>query len=136
MKTAQFNLEFVIFFVSSMIIMTALAFFFSTGFTESKEQRLYSSLNDVTYYLASEIQMASSFRDGYSKQLLLPERINNKNYIILLSQNRIWIEQGESSSDFFSVPFFSGSIDNINKSNNRISKKSGVVIIEREHLEE
>jgi hypothetical protein len=80
--------------------------------------------------------MASSFRDGYSKQLLLPERINNKNYIILFSQNRIWIEQGESSSDFFSVPFFSGSIDNINKSNNRISKKSGVVIIEREHLEE
>ncbi|HDP74198.1 MAG TPA: hypothetical protein ENN46_04580 [Candidatus Woesearchaeota archaeon] len=126
---AQFNLEFIIFFVTSMIIMSVLAYFFSTIFTESKEERLASSLNEVAYYLASEIQMASSLKDGYSKQMLLPQKVNGEEYFIRFSGNRIWVEQDERSSEFFSVPQFLGSFNNMDKANNWIGKRNQLVFI-------
>lgn len=86
-------------------------------------QEEIKSLDDIATQVQNELSLASSVKDGYSRDFSLPQTIGGKDYAIIQEENYVYFETDKQSVSK-SIPKISGSI---HTGVNTITKSEGVV---------
>ena len=88
-----------------------------------QDKKEYILLKDLALKLQTEINLAATAEDGYSRQFTISERLDNLNYSITI-KNETLIAYSGKSLYAVSIPKITG---NITKNTNTITKTGGVV---------
>ncbi len=122
---AQIAVEFI--FLVSVTFIMLLIFLKVAGnqADELNEKKEFILVKDLAYKIQYEINMATQVKSGYNRTFFIPEKLDNKDYTITQTENKITI--GLKNSEFtITIPEING---NINKGNNTIINKGGVIYL-------
>ncbi len=122
---AQIAIEFI--FLVSVAFIILLIFLKAVGdqADDLNEKKEFVLVKDLAYKIQYEINMATQVKSGYNRTFFIPEKLDNKDYTITKIGNKITI--GLKNSEFtITIPEING---NINKSNNTIINKGGVIYL-------
>ena len=90
------------------------------------EEKEYTVLKDITETVQSELFIAESSKNGYSRQFTMPVKINNKiDYTIILS-NKILSLKTTKFQHTVNIPNVTGTLS---KGTNQIRKINGTLIL-------
>jgi hypothetical protein len=97
-KRAQAGLEFLLVF--SILTLFAAAFlsmiFLNTGQGRLKDDQ--ESTEDMANFIQQELILASKVELGYNRSFLLPDKLNGKDYSIILSNYSLLVNTSKASS--------------------------------------
>lgn len=124
-RKAQIAFQFMIAIAVSFMFFTMLLIVFNARYSGIADAEIREGIKDISLKIKSEIRLASSVGDGYSRDFNLPEAIMSKNYTINSSQNYVIITSGKDWHMSI-VPFFNGYIK---KGVNTINVESGSICI-------
>jgi len=122
---AQIAIEFI--FLVSVAFIMLLIFLKAVGdqADDLNEKKEFVLVKDLAYKVQYEINMATQVKSGYNRTFFMPEKLDNKDYTITKTENKITI--GLKNSEFtITIPEING---NINKSNNTIINIGGVIYL-------
>ena len=139
-KKSQNAIEFMLIFFIVLVVFTIIVIVLNQRVTELNKERYYNSLVDTASILESEINIAISVEEGYSRTFRLPNKSLFQDYEItfkngtslnsnysIFSFNYTDPNIHDSNYFFFSVKNISGEI-NIGK-NNTIIKKENLICL-------
>ncbi len=126
-KKAQAATEFLI--LVGLILFVTIMFVAGLGsyadkIATAKEESVF---DDYGGYLQNEFITASQVKDGYSRELILPDSIRGHEYSISNTNQSIKIISKRSEMEFFyDIPYAQGTLE---KGKNRIIKENGSILI-------
>ncbi|MGM5485498.1 MAG: hypothetical protein ACQEP1_06535 [Nanobdellota archaeon] len=142
MKRAQSSIEFSL--VIGIMVMTLSVFliFLNTQMIEMQRENKYAILSDMGEVIESEMELANSVEDGYTRTIRLPETLDGFDYHIglrngsTLGTNYSIITMGYNESEdldvgdyvFFLGPNISGEFE---AGNNIIEKDDGRIYVNK-----
>ncbi|MBU1198310.1 MAG: pilus assembly protein [Nanoarchaeota archaeon] len=125
-KKGQSSVEFVL--IASVMFLVFLGMFavIQGRLTGAYKNRLYNSMTELSNVVATEIRLAGSFNDYYSREFYIPYVVSGYEYSISLqNQNEIVISSEDLSYVLFLDINVSGDIDKginlINKTDDNIT---------------
>ena len=124
---AQSAIEFIV--LASFMLLVILGFFavVSSNVLEAKEEGNRKTAEDIADFAYREIETAKSVSDGYTRIFVMPQTVNGIDYSINITDNR---ELTVNYLDNEYVKFLPSNVTgSINKGNNKILKKDGIVSI-------
>ncbi|MBL7055211.1 hypothetical protein ISS05_05640 [Candidatus Woesearchaeota archaeon] len=123
LKKSQTAMEF--FVLIGLAAITVMIFILASlsQIRDFQDKKEYILLKDLALKLQTEINLAATAEDGYSRQFTISERLDNLNYSITI-KNETLIAYSGKSLYAVSIPKITG---NITKNTNTITKTGGVV---------
>ena len=95
-------------------------------YADISQDKAYSALKDLTETIQSEMFIAESSKEGYSRKFTIPTKINNNlEYNIILSNNELSLKTAKFQHTV-NIPNITG---NLNKGNNKIRKINGTILL-------
>jgi len=125
LRKSQVAMEFVMLIMLAFMIMVVFSVFARDKVVDLRQEEEFASLKDVALAVQSEISIATSVENGYSRDFALPVFLNGINYSITISSGYILAESENYEYAVKASPV-SG---NIAKGLNTISKEGGVVYL-------
>lgn len=126
MKKSQTSTEF-LFLIGIAFIVSLI--FTVVSLSQQKEINLekeFILLKDVGLKLQSEIFLASNVEDGYYRAFSIPEKLDNLDYNISISNSTFIVAESKNQLFIVRIPTVNGTI---NKGNNIIQKNDGKIKI-------
>lgn len=124
---AQVSFEFMMFVAISFVVLIIFVTGTTNKISELRKEKEKIALDDVAYYLQSELYIAYDTHDGYRREFTLPYSVENKNinydYDNTSSGYFVFLNT-ENHMSVVSVPHFVGTISN---GTNFIKKTGGVI---------
>lgn len=127
LSKSQSAMEFVI--LASFMLLVILGFFSLTSsrMIEARQEGNRKIAEDIAKFAYREVEIAKSVNDGYSRVFEIPQSINGINYTLSVIDSR---ELVVNYLDEEYVQFLPINVTgNILKGSNRISKLSGIVLL-------
>jgi len=122
---AQSSFEFMVMIGIQLFLFITILAIGGHRFVLRKAVRDEIIARDFLVFIQKEINMASRVADGYQRQFVLTETLENKPYVLRSISNEISITY--SGNDYsITLPSYQG---NITKGQNIIMKKQGVVYV-------
>ena len=123
---AQVAIEFAIMiafvFLAFLIFLKVIA----GQLTDISKEKEYNELKDITEKIQSEIFVAKSSKEGYSREFKIPLKINNRiNYDIILNNELLYLKT-ERYQHAVNIPNITGVLQ---KGTNQIRKVDGILIL-------
>jgi len=127
MGRAQVSNEFVI--LMGVAVLMTMVFLFLVG--ESMQERTIEkerlALRDMGLALQQELFTAVKLKDGYHREIELPEKYKNTAYTVVIFRGYLLLDAPDTGNhQEFAVPDVQG---NFSKGKNTITKTGGVVYI-------
>lgn len=122
---AQIAIEFI--FLVCIAFIMLLIFLKAVGdqADDLNEKKEFVLVKDLAYKAQYEINMATQVKSGYKRTFFIPKKLDNKDYTITKTGNKITI--GLKNSEFtITIPEING---NIKKGNNTITNVGGVIYL-------
>lgn len=125
MTRAQFALEYL--FIHGFALLLLIGLLSTTLVVESRasQDAREQQAESIASQIQQEILIASSVRDGYQREILLPANIHSHPYEIEISPTAVFV----SVDDYQAVRTIPTITANMSPGRNVISKQSGEVII-------
>ncbi len=120
---AQIIIEFSIMFAALAMLSLIVLQLISLKTDELKSESDMATLEGYGRSIQNEIMMAYNSKPGYQRNFSVPDKINDRDYNISLSNNYLILTQG-SRTVFFALPDVQGSIK---KGYNLIKNEKGRV---------
>ena len=124
-KKSQISLEFVVLIAMAFVMLIAFSTIVSDRTISVNKERDALLLKEIVEKVKSEVFLASSVEDGYSRQFTIPQKLDGKNYNITI-QNRTIIGRLKELEITTSVIQITG---NAVKGINNITKTNGVICL-------
>ncbi|MBU4284226.1 MAG: hypothetical protein KJ968_03895 [Nanoarchaeota archaeon] len=122
---AQIAIEFIFLVCVAFVMLLIFLKVVGDQADELNEKKEFILVKDLAYKIQYEINMATQVKSGYNRTFFIPEKLDNKDYTITKTENKITI--GLKNSEFtITIPEING---NINKSNNTIINMGGVIYL-------
>lgn len=120
-----------------VILMGAVMFFFSIFFLIIQEnisdkirEKNNLAVKEIASIVQDEIALASESTDGYSRQFKLPEKVENQDYEINITEGMVYVKtQNDKYATSLPVLAITGAIV---KGENEIKKENGEVKLNEE----
>ncbi|MFW6449558.1 MAG: hypothetical protein ACOCZ6_00770 [Nanoarchaeota archaeon] len=128
MKRSQVANEFMILF-GVMIVVTLVFLIILNNYADmtatDEEEKV---MNDFGHYLQNEFITASEVKDGYVREIYLPQTIEGFEYTVSNTNRSITVISTRSEIEFYyPIPEVHGTLD---KGHNKIKKRDGNVYIQ------
>jgi hypothetical protein len=131
MKKGQFGIEFIYFVGIAMVILLIYLILTSTYLSGTLFRRDKIESKNLLEKIRNEINIAGRVENGYLREIVLPKKINNKDYSLTLKSREIYIRYPINSQDVYArllstdvsnqpILFFPGSSYYIIKNNNEV----------------
>ncbi len=122
---AQIAIEFIL--LVSVTFIMLLIFLKAVGdqADELNEKKEFIIVKDLAYKIQYEINMATQVKSGYNRTFFIPEKLDNKDYTITPTENKITISL-KNSEFTITIPEINGSIKN---GSNTITNIGGVIYL-------
>lgn len=127
MKKAQIANEFMISIGIAFMILVSFMAIIADEFRYINIDKEYQVVHDFGASLQNEILLASEVRDGYNRQIVLPEKISGYEYSISITGNVLRVKSISHSIEH--VYFIPQIIGGFNHGTNLIRKDGGVVYV-------
>ncbi|MBU1204699.1 MAG: hypothetical protein KKA61_02780 [Nanoarchaeota archaeon] len=122
---AQIAIEFIFLVCVAFVMLLIFLKVVGDQADELNEKKEFILVKDLAYKIQYEINMATQVKSGYNRTFFIPEKLDNKDYTITKTENKITV--GLKNSEFtITIPEING---NINKSNNTIINIGGVIYL-------
>jgi len=123
---AQVAIEFAVLiggiFLAFLIFLQVIA----GQYVDIGKEKEYTALKDITETVQSELFIAESSKNGYSRQFIIPTKINNNiDYTITLSNNQLSLKTAKFQYAV-NIPNVTGTLQ---KGTNQIRKINGILIL-------
>lgn len=120
-------MEFII--LASFMLLAILGFFAVTSsrMLEARHDANRKIAEDISDFAYSEIELAKSMRDGYSRNFTMPQAVNGVNYSLGVIDNRELVVDYLGNEHIRFLP--ANVTGNLVKGTNRIKKANGAVRI-------
>ncbi|PIN70515.1 hypothetical protein COV93_01200 [Candidatus Woesearchaeota archaeon CG11_big_fil_rev_8_21_14_0_20_43_8] len=126
MRKGQVAYEFVTLVAVSFTLLVIFMFVVLERTESIGTENEYNHLIDMARSVQIELYLADSIGDGYSRMIILPERLDNRyNYSIHVTNNTL-ITASDNYQYTLVVPLIGGDIA---KGNNTINKTAGKVMV-------
>ena len=126
MRKGQVAYEFVTLVAVSFTLLVIFMFVVLERTESIGTENEYNHLIDMARSVQIELYLADSIGDGYSRMIILPERLDNRyNYSIHVTNNTL-ITASDNYQYTLVVPLIGGDIV---KGNNTINKTAGKVMV-------
>jgi len=128
-KKAQVGIEFILLTIFSLSMLLVLLASISSLSSEKMKQKAYFEVTDIAKSVQQEILLSSELHDGYKREFLIPETVQNLDFTISLgnlSSGNYLRLAFENQETFYSIPPITG---NIKKGINILKKQNGVLFI-------
>ncbi len=122
---AQIAIEFIL--LVSVTFIMLLIFLKAVGdqADELNEKKEFILVKDLAYKIQYEINMATQVKSGYNRTFFIPEKLDNKDYTITKTENKITISL-KNSEFTITIPEINGNIKN---GSNTIINIGGVIYL-------
>ena len=141
MKKSQVSVEFIVAVSIMFFIFVGFTAIMSTRLIELQEEKYYQQLMDVGSDAAKEIRVASLVEDGYERTFVVPLKAEGMGYYITLYEYNYPVR----NASFLIIQYANFSLNqtrqinlpdnvrgNIYKGKNNITKKQGIVCLNKD----
>lgn len=122
---AQVAIEFIFLVCVAFIMLLIFLKVVGDQADELNEKKEFILVKDLAYKIQYEINMATQVKSGYKRTFFIPEKLDNKDYTITKTENKITISL-KNSEFTITIPKINGSIK---KENNTIINIGGVIYL-------
>ncbi|MGM5485251.1 MAG: hypothetical protein ACQEP1_05265 [Nanobdellota archaeon] len=119
----QVSIEFIVTLLLAFVFFSTLILYFSEKAGSYTEQERYDKLEETAARVKLELETALLVKDGYRREFILPEEINNRGYKISKKGEELILEQGDSEVVKI-IPRVEGSI---NEGMNTVTKNNDTI---------
>jgi len=125
LKKGQVAMEFLVLVgISFFTFLTITSIiFYNTG--KLRDERDKEDLVGLSLMVQNELNSASTVKDGYTRQFLLPDNLNNKEYNITRENNRLYFKTRKYEVNVI-IPSYQGSL---RIGMNTVNKTGGILYI-------
>ncbi|MBW3011893.1 hypothetical protein KY311_01795 [Candidatus Woesearchaeota archaeon] len=124
-KKGQSSIEFIMLLgVLFFVFLLVFASFIYYSQVQSRA-KYYAGLEDLSYRIKGEVELASEVTDGYIRTFNIPNKVNFRDYNLSMANSELTLRSGDYEFSLL-VANFTGSL---HKGDNLIVKQDGVVYI-------
>ena len=125
-RKSQVSFEFMLLL---SVLLTVFLLFFVFIAREHKDiysEKRYNTIKDVAYSVQTELNSALFVKDGYKREIYLPEQIEGINYSIRIYNHNVLVVTSNEEEFSLTIPEVNGSIS---KGRNKITKENNTIYI-------
>ena len=123
MSKAQVSSEFYIFMGIAFLVTISVSIYSFEQIRTFNFQKENEDAKDLAIKLQRELLLASTVEEGYVRNFNIPDKINNKDYTLVVQNSTLMI----ISDQGFFLAALPKSIGTFNKGSNIINKSGGVI---------
>ncbi|MGV8150654.1 MAG: hypothetical protein ACP5NV_02920 [Candidatus Woesearchaeota archaeon] len=124
-KKSQMALEFVLLFSLTILVMSIVIVVFYELNSDKIDEKIDMKMNDFLFSVQSEFLLASQVNNGYNRQMVLPEKIEQTEYNISIDYTNIILTYN-GVSIYRKIPLVNGTIV---KGANTIVRRDGIIYL-------
>ncbi len=126
LKKAQISMEFMMLIAVGFLILITFSTFTYSQFKDIEQKKQYKALQDFSYNIYQEINIARNSKQGYTRYFRIPEKIDNHEYNFIVISEYLIVTLDNNLEQEIKLAGFTGELE---KGINKIEKKNGKVII-------
>lgn len=126
-KAAQSSIEFAVIVAFIMFFFTAFFMVINENIADKTKERQNLGIKQTALVIQDEINLASKSSEGYSREFKIPEKINDKEYEINITERMVYARTSDNKSAI-ALPVQNVTGD-VLKGLNRIRKINGMIYL-------